>query len=107
MAARALDISAVTIGAAFAFFPPTLIGQNLPVGFGGLGVREGGFVLFFGALGASNGSAVALGIITYLVTVVASSFGAPFLAFGGERRRRGNEVTEVGADDADLAGRAP
>jgi uncharacterized protein (TIRG00374 family) len=107
MAARALDINAVTIGAAFAFFPPTLIGQNLPVGFGGLGVREGGFVLFFGALGASNASAVGLGILTYLVTVAASSFGAPFLAFGGERRRRrANGVTEVGADDADLAGRA-
>jgi uncharacterized membrane protein YbhN (UPF0104 family) len=106
MAARALDIGAVTIGAAFAFFPPTLIGQNLPVGFGGLGVREGGFVLFFGALGASNGSAVALGILTYLVTVVASSFGAPFLAFGGERRRRAGTATDLGADDADLAGRA-
>jgi uncharacterized membrane protein YbhN (UPF0104 family) len=105
MAARALQIPEVTVAAAFAFFPPTLIGQNLPVGFGGLGVREGGFVLFFGALGASNGKAVALGLMTYLVTVVASSLGAPFLAFGGERRRR-RPVTDVGAGDADLAGRA-
>jgi hypothetical protein len=62
-------------------------------------------VLFFGALGASNGKAVALGLLTYFVTVVASSLGAPFLAFGGERRRRGR-VTDVGAGDADLAGRA-
>jgi uncharacterized protein (TIRG00374 family) len=87
MAARALDVEAVTLAAAFAFFPPTLISQNLPVGFGGLGVREGGFVLFFGALGASDERAIALGLVTYLVTVVASSFGAPFLALGGLKWR--------------------
>jgi uncharacterized protein (TIRG00374 family) len=85
MAAKALDIDEVTVLAAFAFFPPTLISQNLPVGFGGLGVREGGFLLFFGALGATDERAIALGLVTYLITVVASSFGAPFLAIGGQR----------------------
>ena len=94
MAARALDIGAVTVLAAFAFFPPTLISQNLPVGFGGLGVREGGFILFFGALGATDERAVALGLVTYLVTVVASSFGAPFLAIGGQRWRDALEAAE-------------
>ncbi len=99
MAARALGVEAVTLVAAFAFFPPTLISQNLPVGFGGLGVREGGFVLFFGALGASDEQAIALGLVTYLVTIVASSFGAPFLAIGGQRWRDALAAAEQVAED--------
>ena len=84
-AARALQVSPVTVAATFAFFPPTAIGQNLPVGFGGLGVREGGFVLFFGALGVSDARAISLGVVTYLVTVAASALGAPAFALGGWR----------------------
>ena len=84
-AARALQIGPVTVAATLAFFPPTAIGQNLPVGFGGLGVREGGFILFFGALGVSDARAISLGVVTYLVTVVASSLGAPAFALGGWR----------------------
>lgn len=82
MAARAMDLDVVTIAACLAFFPPTAISQNLPVGFGGLGVREAGFVLFFGALGASDERAIALGLLTYLLTVAVSSLGAPAFAVG-------------------------
>jgi uncharacterized membrane protein YbhN (UPF0104 family) len=85
MAARALELPEVTALAALAFFPPTAIAQNLPVGFGGLGVREGGFVFFFGALGASEPRAIALGLVTYLLTVATSAVGAPAFLLGGWR----------------------
>ncbi|HKY14337.1 MAG TPA: lysylphosphatidylglycerol synthase transmembrane domain-containing protein [Microthrixaceae bacterium] len=103
MAARALEIDEVTVLAAFAFFPPTLIGQNLPVGFGGLGVREGAFLLFFGALGATDERVIALGLITYAVTMIASVVGAPFLAVGGQKwrdaiREAEREAVEVPLD---------
>ena len=87
MIAKALQMPEVTILAAFAFVPPTLIGQNIPAGFGGLGIREAGFVLFFGALGADESRAVALGLVFYLITVLSSAAGAPFLAVGGQKWR--------------------
>ncbi len=98
MTARALDMPPVTLVATLAFFPPTAIGQNLPVGLGGLGVREGGFVLFFGALGASHTRAVALGLVGYLLTLATSALGAPAFALGGwrrEMRARAERVTET------------
>lgn len=91
-AARALQVEPVTLFAVLTFFPPTAIGQNLPVGFGGLGVREGGFVLFFGALGVSDERAIALGLATYIVTVVTSVLGAPSFALGGGRRQIEEEL---------------
>ena len=97
MTARALEIPAVTIVVALAFFPPTAIAQNLPVGLGGLGVREGGFILFFGAMGAPHARAVALGLVGYLLTLAPSALGAPAFALGGWRRelqRRADRVTE-------------
>ena len=78
--ARALQIPEVTILAAMAFFPPTAVAQNLPFALGGLGVREAMFVLFFGALGASNSEAVGLGLLVYLVFICASLAGAPSFA---------------------------
>lgn len=95
--AKALDVPAVGLAAALAFFPPTAIGQNLPVGFGGLGVREGGFVLFFGALGVNDERAIAIGLVGYLITIVTSAFGAPAFAMGGWRREL------AGVADADTA----
>ena len=66
-----------------AFFPAAAIIQNLPIGLGGLGVRESAFVLFFGSLGATNGQAIGLGLAVYFVTVFSSALGAPFFAAGG------------------------
>jgi len=84
-AARALRIDEVTLVASLAFFPPTAVLQNLPIALGGLGVREGAFVLFFGALGVSNSRAIGLGLLVYLVFVAASLAGAPSFARGGLR----------------------
>jgi len=96
-AARALDIEVVGLVAVLAFFPPTAISQNLPIGFGGLGVREGGFVLFFGALGATDERAVALGLVTYLITVATSALGAPsFIRAGGRRALEADTAITAG-----------
>ena len=82
-AARALRIDEVTLLAAMAFFPPTAVLQNFPLALGGLGVREAVFVLFFGALGVSDARAIGLGLLVYLVFIVASLAGAPSFARGG------------------------
>ena len=83
MIARGIGVDAVTLGASLAFFPAAAIIQNLPIGLGGLGVRESAFVLFFGSLGATNGQAIGLGLAVYFVTVFSSALGAPFFAAGG------------------------
>lgn len=83
MIARGIGVDAVTLGASLAFFPAAAIIQNLPIGIGGLGVRESAFVLFFGALGATNGEAIGLGLAVYFVTVFSSALGAPFFIAGG------------------------
>ena len=83
MIARGIGVDAVTLGASLAFFPAAAIAQNLPIGLGGLGVREGVFVLFFVPLGATNGQAIGLGLAVYFVTVLSSALGAPFFAAGG------------------------
>ncbi len=107
LAARALGLDVITLVAVFAFFPPTAIGQNLPVGFGGLGVREGAFVVFFGAIGAGEERAIALGLVTYIIMIVTSSVGAPSFALGGGRRALAADVAEEEAAEAAEAAAAP
>lgn len=85
--ARALGLPQVTLLAAMAFFPPSAVVQNFPLTLGGLGVREAAFVLFFGALGVADEAAIALGLLVYLVFVVASLAGAPAFVLGRRRRR--------------------
>ncbi|MBU6216095.1 MAG: YbhN family protein [Acidobacteria bacterium] len=85
--ARALGLPQVTLFAAMAFFPPSAVVQNFPLTLGGLGVREAAFVLFFGALGVADEQAIALGLLVYLVFVVASLAGAPAFVLGRRRRR--------------------
>ena len=50
---------------------------------GGLGVREGAFVLFLGPLGVPPEQAVALGLLLYLLNLAVSLLGAPAFALGG------------------------
>jgi len=95
-AARALQIPEVTLLAAMAFFPPTAVLQNVPLALGGLGVREAAFVLFFGALGVADASAIALGLLVYLVFVAASLAGAPSFVTG--RKARGGSPASARPD---------
>lgn len=82
MAAQGIGLTEVTLGVSLAFFPAVAIAQNLPVGLGGLGVRESLFVLFFGAVGAPRALSITLGLVVYLLTILASSVGAPSFALG-------------------------
>jgi len=85
-----------TVGwtAMLAFMPAVAIVQVLPVTIGGLGVREGAFVLFLGPLGISTSQAIALGVLIYGINLVASLAGAPAFAAGGRGRRRRSSSSE-------------
>lgn len=86
-ASRSIGIEGFGWRAALAFVPAVLIVQVLPLGIGGLGVREGALVLFLGELGVPDEQAVALGLTIYAITLVTSLLGLPSLVFGG----RGDE----------------
>ena len=85
LAARALGLSEVGPTAILAFMPAVAIAQVLPISLGGLGVREGAFVLFLGPLGVERGEAIALGLLFYGMNLAVSLLGAPSFAVGGKR----------------------
>lgn len=87
MAAEAIGLEEVSFGVAMAFFPVSAIIQNLPIGLGGLGVREGSFVLFFGAVGAPEGLSITLGLLVYFLTILSSVAGAPSFIVGNRPGR--------------------
>jgi len=96
VAAAFLAAAALGLGvgwtAMLAFMPAVAIVQVLPITIGGLGVREGAFVLFLHPLGVATHSAVALGVLVYAVNLVASLAGAPAFAAGGGRREVSTEL---------------
>ncbi|MGH9182788.1 MAG: lysylphosphatidylglycerol synthase transmembrane domain-containing protein [Acidimicrobiales bacterium] len=81
LAARALGLT-LGLTAALAFVPVVAITQVLPVTLGGLGLREGAFVLFLRPLGVATGQAVALGLLLYGLNLAVSLLGAPSFAAG-------------------------
>jgi uncharacterized membrane protein YbhN (UPF0104 family) len=84
MAAQAIGIKDAGLTAMIAFMPAVLILQVLPVGISGLGIREAALVLFLGPLGVEDSTAIALGLLLYLLNLVVSLVGAPAFAFGGK-----------------------
>ena len=102
MAAEAIGLQGpVTVGVSLAFFPAAAIAQNLPVGLGGLGVREGIFVVFFGAVGAPRALSITLGLVVYGLTIVTSSLGAPSFVIGS---RTGSQNPHTGDVTPPLGG---
>ncbi|MGC1513088.1 MAG: lysylphosphatidylglycerol synthase transmembrane domain-containing protein [Acidimicrobiales bacterium] len=85
-AARVLGLP-VGPTAILAFMPAVAIAQVLPISLGGLGVREGAFVLFLHPLGVATEEAIALGILIYAVNLVVSLLGAPAFAIGSRPQR--------------------
>jgi glycosyltransferase 2 family protein len=75
--------------AMMAFMPAVAILQVLPVTIGGLGVREGAFVLFLSrsGLGVTTNQAITLGLLIYAVNLAVSLMGAPAFAVGGRPAR--------------------
>ena len=85
-AVEALEIEQVGLTALMAFLPAVLIVQVLPVGIGGLGIREGALVLFLSGIGVPDEKAVALGLAMYVLTLVPSLIGFPLLILGGRAK---------------------
>lgn len=85
LAARALGLD-IGPTAVLAFMPAVAIAQVLPISLGGLGVREGAFVLFLHPLGVPDHDAIALGLLLYGMNLTVSLLGAPSFAVGGRRR---------------------
>jgi len=85
LAAGALDLS-VGWTAILAFMPVVAIVQVLPLTVGGLGLREGAFILFLGPLGVSTSQAIALGLLVYFLNLAVSLLGAPAFAAGVRTR---------------------
>lgn len=65
-----------------AFFPAVLVAQVLPIGIRASACARGAFVLFLTPLGVSTEDAIALGLLLYLLNLVASLAGAPAFAIG-------------------------
>jgi hypothetical protein len=86
LAAAALDLD-VGWTAILAFMPVVAIVQVLPLTIGGLGLREGAFILFLGPLGVSTSQAIALGLLVYFLNLAVSLLGAPAFAAGVRGRR--------------------
>ena len=83
-AAEAMGIDQIGFTAILAFLPVTLIAQFLSP-FGGFGLREASLALFLGSLGVPEERAIALGLLLYFVTLVASLAGFPALVLGAKR----------------------
>lgn len=81
MAAEALGVP-VGPTAIIAFMPAVAIAQVIPISFGGLGLREGAFVLFLHPLGVPTAEAITLGLLLYAINLVVSLLGAPAFASG-------------------------
>lgn len=77
-----------------AFVPAVAILQVVPVTIGGLGLREGAFVLFLRPLGVSTSQAVALGLLVYAINLLVSLLGAPAFAMGAPLNN--DERQEIG-----------
>ena len=90
---EALEIDQVGLTALMAFIPAVLIIQVLPLGIGGLGVREGALVVFLSGIDVSSEQALALGLALYALTLVNSFIGLPMLIFGG---RKGTKINGTG-----------
>jgi len=95
-AAHSIGIENFGVRAALAFVPAVLIVQVLPLGIGGLGVREGALVLFLSSLDVPDEKAVALGITIYALTVVTSLIGLPSLVFN--RSPEQDDLVEAAAE---------
>ena len=87
LAAAAIGVRPGTT-AWLAYAPMVLIVQVLPVSIGGLGVREGALIIFLGGHGVSDGQAVSLGLVLYVLNLLVSLLGAPSFAIGAHNSHK-------------------
>ncbi|MGC9359024.1 MAG: lysylphosphatidylglycerol synthase transmembrane domain-containing protein [Anaerolineae bacterium] len=79
----------------YAVFVPILSTLLLvPITIGGLGVREGGYVLLFGQAGVPHDQALALSLLTYAMALVSGIIGGVlYVTVGALRLRAGRDRT--------------
>jgi uncharacterized protein (TIRG00374 family) len=85
VAAAALHLQAPVVYF-IAFVPIINFLGMLPISLGGLGVREAGYVFFFGTVGMNSEAAFSMSILIYVLGVAATLPGACFLLTGLRRR---------------------
>ncbi len=74
------------LGVFLLFVPIISLSLALPISIGGLGVREGIYVLLFTAVGVSNTSSLAMSLANYLITnVVVGLLGGIWYSLDGAR----------------------
>lgn len=100
LAARAIGIDEVGLTALMAFYPAVLIIQVLPLGLGGLGIRETAMVFFLSRLDVPDERAIGFGLLLGVLIFVCSIIGFPALILGGRPRDR--RLTAL-IDDGPLA----
>ena len=96
-AVEAIGIDQVGLTALLAFFPAVLMLQVLPLGIGGLGIREAALVFFLSRLGVPEEQAISLGLLVGLLILLCSLPGVPAVLFGGRLlggRRAGSEPAQ-------------
>lgn len=76
----------LSVAALVAFIPVVAMAQVIPLSLSGLGIREGMLVILLHPLGVSNGKAIAIGLLWYLVMLLVSLLGAPSFAIGARGR---------------------
>jgi uncharacterized membrane protein YbhN (UPF0104 family) len=73
----------------------------LPVSLNGMGIREGGMILFLAPLGVADATAVSLAFLWFLVFTTASLLGAGCYLFGNFSRPEGQPDHEFIRGDSD------
>ena len=102
-ATEAMGIDEVGITALMAFFPAVLMLQVLPLGIGGLGVREASLVLFLTAIGAPEEQAFSLGLLIGLLILLCSLPGLPAVLLGNRLFSRRQTAAGPPESDEDRA----
>ena len=73
----------------------------LPISLNGIGVREGGMILFLGPLGVSDAAAVSLAVLWFMVFTAASLLGGMVYFLGDFSRPKGSCHDAVVGDRSD------
>lgn len=93
--AHAIGLGGFDLAVALAVVPVVAIVQNVPIGIGGIGVRESAFVYFLAPIGLDRGLSLTLGLSLYALTVISSAAGGPAFAAGYRRPSDGSGSASV------------
>lgn len=78
----------VSLATCAAYVPLIIIAQLLPIGIGGLGIREAAFAYFFGLADVPSATAIGASLLVYILTAISVLPGAWVLASALARNRK-------------------